>query len=341
MELRGLEPEASKWLSALHPEDREHVLESWKRSTARGEAWSEVYRLVQPNGDIVWVSGRANPLYVNGELAGFVRTLEDITKLKEAEQRLREANKALQLHAGRLEEEVQARTEKMQEAFVELDRLSYSIVHDMRAPLRAMQGFSTLLIESYSNRLDTQGMEFLHRIALAARKQDELITGVLAYHRYVREKFPLSPVNLDEVVGGIANTYAGLQPPNVQITIRKPLGWVLAHDTLLTQSFSALLNNAVKFVAPGTKPEIKIWSQKEENHLRLWVQDNGIGIAPQFHEKIFDIYQTLHDPNTYGGTGVGLPLAKKAVQRMNGSIGVESSVGAGSKFWIRLEAVTG
>lgn len=340
VELRGFEPEASKWLSGLHPEDRDGVVESWKLSAERGEPWSAVYRLVQPDGDVVWISGRANPLYAGGKLAGYVRTLEDITKLKEAEQRLREVNAALQMQAGRLEEEVQARTEKMQQAFVELDRLSYSIVHDMRAPLRTLQGFSALLIESYSDRLDEQGQDLLRRIATAARKQDELITGVLAYHSYVRDKFPLSPTNLDDVVSNITNTYADLQPPKVQIVVRKPLGWVIAHDTLLTQAISALLNNAAKFVAPGTRPEISIWSQREDPNIRLWVQDNGIGIAPNYHEKIFDVFQTLHDPEKYGGFGAGLPLAKKALERMNGSIGVESNVGVGSKFWIRLEAVT-
>ncbi|MGV3774449.1 MAG: PAS domain-containing sensor histidine kinase [Verrucomicrobiales bacterium] len=339
IELRGLDPEASEWLKCLHPEDRERVVVSWKIAAAEGNNWEEVYRFVHPDGKVVWVSGRSRALTHNGKMAGHVRTLEDITSLKAAEQTLRELNEALQRNAGLLEEAVQARTEKMQQAFAELDSLSYSIVHDMRAPLRAMRGFSDLLLESYEDKLDATGKDFLQRIAAAAKKQDDLISGVLAYHSYVRDKFPLSPVSLDEVVGGILSTYANLQPPKAQVTLEKPLGWVFGHETLLMQTMSALLNNASKFVAPGTKPAIRIWSETKENNVKIYVQDNGIGIAPEYHQRIFNVFQTLHDPQTYPGTGVGLPLAKKAVQRMDGQIGVESSVGKGSTFWIELKAI--
>ena len=340
VELRGLEPELSTWINALHPDDRERVVQSWRDAAVRGEPWNAVYRFLHADGRVVWVSARAAPLRIDGELLGFVRTLEDISVLKTAEERLSVANRKLQEQAGKLEKQVQERTAKMQEALAELDPLSYSIVHDMRAPLRAMQGFSELVVENYAERLDEQGKDFLRRIAEASKRQDELISGVLAYHRLVRGDFAIVPVNLDSILTGILRTYANLQAPQVEILAQKPLGWVLAHDTLLTQTISALLNNAIKFVADGVTPKVKIWSVKSAGEVTMWVKDNGIGIAPEYHERIFNVFETLHDSRSYPGTGAGLPLARRALQRMNGAIGVQSEFGKGSRFWIRLPAVT-
>jgi len=237
-----------------------------------------------------------------------------------------------------LENEVRERTAHEREALAELDKLSYSIVHDMRAPLRAMYGFSQALLEEYAERLDDRGKDFLGRIAIAARRQDKLIQDVLVYHGYVRRDFRLEPVNLDEVVSGIVHTYPQFQPPKVHLEIRTPLGCVLAHDTLLMQCVSALLDNAAKFVAPGMTPEIIISSEKSGDCVTLSVQDNGIGIAPESEPKLFDIFYKFHRVEEYPGTGIGLPLARKALERMNGTIGVESQPGKGSRFWIKLPA---
>ena len=304
-----------------------------------GIAWSDISRYVHPDGHVVWVSARSVPTYSGSELIGFVRTLEDITELKTAEEKLRRANQELQTHAGRLESEVRKRTAKVRDTLAELDKLSYSIVHDMRAPLRTMHGFANTLLQEYGERVDDQGKEFLQRIASAAQRQDKLIQDVLAYHHYVRNEFPLAPVNLDQLVGGIVGMYANLQPPKVSIEIRKPLGWVLAHETLLTQCVSALLDNAAKFVAPGVKPEILIFTEKTADKVKLWIQDNGIGISSESFPKLFDIFYKFHHQDEYPGTGIGLPLAKKALERMQGSIGVESEVGKGSRFWIALKTV--
>ena len=335
-ELRGHEIELSHWAEALHPDDRNRVIESWSRAAKSGSPWAEVYRFVHSDSRTVWVSGRALPIRSGSELLGFVRTLEDITELKTMEENLRKANQTLQMHAGQLQHEVEKRTTEVRDALAELDKLSYSIVHDMRAPLRSMRGFANMLLQEQANGLNEQGREFLQRIASAAQRQDKLIQDVLTYHGYVRSDFPLAPVDLDDVVRGILNTYAHLQPPKVQIDVRKPLGWVLAHETLLTQCVSALLDNAAKFVAPGVKSEIVIFAENSPTRVKLWVQDNGIGISPECRSKLFDIFYKSHRPEEYPGTGIGLPLAKKALERMQGEIGVESDVGKGARFWISL-----
>jgi signal transduction histidine kinase len=162
---------------------------------------------------------------------------------------------------------------------------------------------------------------------------------VLAYHSYVRHEFPLAPVNLDDVLSNLVDTYATFQPPKVHIEICKPLGWALAHETLLTQCVSALLDNATKFVAPGVKPEIVVGTEMTGHGVTLWMQDNGIGIAPESRKKIFDIFYTFHLHEKQSGTGIGLPLAKKALEKMQGDIGVESEMGHGSRFWISLKTI--
>ncbi len=247
-------------------------------------------------------------------------------------------NAVLNERAAKLEQELQQRTERMHEAFAELDRLSYTIVHDMRAPLRTLQGFSQLLLETQSDNLDAHGKDMLRRIAAAAKKQDQLIDGVLAYHTYVREDFPLAPASLDQAVDDILSMYATFQPPKAVITVKKPLGFAQVSEPLLTQCVSAILNNAVKFVGDGVTPHVEISSHKSGETVVLSIRDNGIGIAPEFHDRIFTVFHTLHHPSAYGGNGVGLPLAKKAVDRMGGRIWIESEVGQGATFSIQLLA---
>lgn len=339
LELRGV-PYEPAWAEALHQDDRKRVFESRSRAFARVESWTDTYRFVHSNGSIVWVSARAVPLRLMSEVVGFVLTLEDVTTLKETEIRLHRANQELQKHAGQLEREVQHRTAKAKEALYELERLGYSIVHDMRAPLRTLRGYSQLLAREYSSRLDGQAVEYLRLIADAARRQDQLIHDVLAYHNYVCEEFALNPVELDELVEHIVTTYAQYHPPQAIVHVRHPLGWAMAHETLLTQCISALLSNAVKFVEKGATPQISIWTEHTASLVKVWVQDNGIGISPEYHGRIFNLFERLHSGSQYLGTGIGLPLAKKAMEKMQGKIGVESEPGTGARFWLELKPAT-
>lgn len=339
IQLRGNPSDLAGWVQAIHPEDRERVLRSRAQALAHGEPWAETYRFVHTDGRTVWVSARAVPLHDGPDLAGFVLTIEDVTAIKTAEQRLHHANQELQMHAGRLEQEVQHRMAKADEALYELERLGYSIVHDMRAPLRTIQSYAQILVQEHSDRLDDEARALLSQMIEAAHRQDGLIRDVLAYHSYVREEFPLSPVDMDNLVQNILETYPQYHSPRAIIKVRRPLGCVLAHETLLRQCVSVLLDNAVKFVAHGVTPEVEVWTQQSPSVVKLWIQDNGIGIDSEYHAKIFNIFQTLHASAMFPGRGIGLPLAKKAVEKMQGTIGVESEVGGGARFWLALKQV--
>jgi len=159
---------------------------------------------------------------------------------------------------------------------------------------------------------------------------------VLAYSRVAKGEIDLYPVDLERLIGDVVATNPEFQPPNAHILIEKPLERVLGHEAYLTQCLTNLLGNAVKFMRQDLVPEVRIRSERHDGKVRLWVEDNGIGIDPSHYERIFQIFGQVHPEKKYGGTGIGLAIVRKAAQRMNGEVGVESNVNKGSRFWLIL-----
>ncbi|MFO1499470.1 MAG: ATP-binding protein [Verrucomicrobiota bacterium] len=252
------------------------------------------------------------------------------------EEALRQAQEALRSYAGDLEVKVRERTAKLQETIGELEAFSYSVSHDMRAPLRAMQGFSDALLRDYSLSLDEQGKDYLSRIHRAAQRLDLLIRDVLTYSRIAKEDLLLRPVELDRFLNDVVQSYPEIQTFQSFIEVSKPLGTVFAHEAFLSQVISNLLGNALKFVAPGVPPRIRLWTEPVGDMLRLNVADNGLGIAPEHQHRIFQIFGRVYADKRFQGTGIGLAIVKKAVERMGGQVGVESNLGQGSRFWFTL-----
>lgn len=254
-----------------------------------------------------------------------------------AELQLAEAQRQLQQHAGNLENTVRERTEKLREIVEELEAFSYSIAHDMRAPLRAMTGFSDILLTDHAGQLDETGRRYLQHIAMAARRMDTLIVDILNYSKVVRGELEMKPVNVEQLIREITTTYPALGADRADITVASPLPRVLANGAALTQVVSNLLGNAVKFVAPGVRPYVCVRAEKDAEGVRLWFEDNGIGIAKDAQARLFHIFTRLHGQEEYEGTGIGLAIVRKAAERMGGSVGLESEEGRGSQFWIRLK----
>jgi signal transduction histidine kinase len=172
---------------------------------------------------------------------------------------------------------------------------------------------------------------------------DALITDSLNYSRAVRQELPLGPVDIGALLRGMLDSYPELQPEKAQIVIAGELPLVMGNEAGLTQVLSNLLGNAIKFVKPGQKPEIRVWAEvraeaesgnAEGERVGLWVQDNGIGIPDSMKPKIFDLFSRGH--HTYQGTGLGLALVRKVVDNMDGKVGVESEEGRGGRFWVEL-----
>jgi signal transduction histidine kinase len=235
-----------------------------------------------------------------------------------------------------LERTVEERTAKMHETIQELEAVSYSLSHDMRGPLRAMRGYSEILEADYGEKLGDGGTMLVHRIANAATRLDQLIRDVLSYSRVVRSSLELHPVSVEKIARQLIDESPELREPVAHVEVDAPTQ-VLGHEAYLTQVLSNLLYNAVKFVPKNRKPEVRLWTEVADTHVRLSVRDNGIGIPKDAQRNLFQMFYRAHGGEDYEGTGIGLAIVRKAVDRMNGRIGVESEPGKGSTFWVELQ----
>ena len=291
------------------------------------------------NGDEFWASGVTTPLRnAKGEIIGFTKVLRDLTARKKMEQELEESRRQLQQHARELEQRVAERTARLQETISELEAFSYSVSHDLRAPLRAMQGYSHFLLEDYAGQLDAAGQDFINRIVKAAERLDRLVSDILTYSRAGRTDIKRDVVNVERLIRDVVMSYPALQKENADIELQSPLLPVLGHEGSLTQCISNLLANAVKFMPDHQKPRVRIWTEPRGKCVRINFKDNGIGIPPAHQERIFKMFEKGPHDKSYEGTGIGLAIVRKAVERMDGSIGVESTPGQGSLFWLELPA---
>lgn len=274
-----------------------------------------------------------------------------------AEQEVRRMRDQLAQANADLERKVQDRTARLRESIGELEHFSYTITHDMRAPLRAMRAFGKIITTEKADQLDDEGKDYLRRIVDSATRMDQLITDALNYSKVVQAEMALEPLHPGDLLRGMVESYPELQPPGVEIEILGELPPVLANPAGLTQCFSNLLGNAVKFVQPGRTPHIRIWAElvhhppsasatsgagdgdqapaPPNDMVRVWIEDNGIGIPKEQQQRVFLMFQRLD--RKHDGTGIGLALVRKAVERMKGRVGVVSDVGVGSRFWLDLQ----
>lgn len=236
-----------------------------------------------------------------------------------------------------LEKRVEDRTRRLSEVCLELDRFAHSVSHDLKAPLRSIQGFSDILLQDHQAELGPEARSFVDRIRSSASRMRELIEGLLAYARLSQAELHPEPVALEEVIVDILGRYAEeIRKSGAIVQVGRPLPRVLAHRMALTQVLENLLTNALKFVAPGVAPHVRIRPEQRDDRVRIWVEDNGIGIPKEDQARIFRGFERLHPPREYPGSGVGLSIVHRAMERMGGSSGVESEPGRGSRFWIEL-----
>ena len=166
---------------------------------------------------------------------------------------------------------------------------------------------------------------------------DTLIQDLLAYSRLSRTDLEMRPIELSDVIADVRHHLeSDLRDKKVELAVLDALPAVLGHRATLGQAVANLVSNAFKFVAPGVTPRVRIRAERKGNVVRLWIEDNGIGIAPEHQERIFRVFERLHGVETYPGTGIGLAIVKKGAERLGGRVGLESAEGVGSKFWIEL-----
>lgn len=240
-----------------------------------------------------------------------------------------------QRSAAALEALVDERTASLRQMMAQMEEFSYSVSHDLRAPVRAMRGYAEVILQDHGWRLDEEARDLLARIGRSGARMDRLIQDLLTYSRVTRREVTLEPVSLDKLVREVVQQYPNMRPEYADIEVEGPLPAVMAHEPSLTQVVSNLLNNAVKFVRPNGRPRVRVSVDRRDSRARLWITDNGIGIKPEHQSRLFGMFERVH-PESYEGTGIGLAIVRKAIERMNGAVGVESDGVSGSRFWIDL-----
>jgi signal transduction histidine kinase len=238
-----------------------------------------------------------------------------------------------------LNESLELRAQQLSSVNRELESFCYTIAHDLRAPLRAMEGLTSLLLEEHADSLGPDAKEYGERIRGSASRMDQMIQELLSYSRLTLLEFQPAPVRLSRAIKDAVSQLAwDLEQKKAAVKIRRSSAQVLGHYSMLVQVLANLVSNAVKFVPPEVTPVVNIFDVAESGMVRVYVEDNGIGIAPEHQQRIFRVFERLHGREQYSGTGIGLAIVEKAVSRMNGRVGLESELGKGSRFWIELPA---
>jgi signal transduction histidine kinase len=219
----------------------------------------------------------------------------------------------------------------------ELEAFSYAASHELRAPLQIIRGFAEAIVSDEASVLSEESRGYLERIRRSAARIDATVSGLLSYARLAREKIVLQDVRLDGLLADILQQYDPLiTESGAEVRVESDLPVVYGEAEALFQAVSNLLSNALKFTASGDSPRIRIWAEADGPKVRIWVEDHGIGIEAHNQARIFNLFERLNSPHAYPGTGVGLSLVRRAVEKIGGQVGVKSTLGGGSRFWIEL-----
>ncbi len=290
--------------------------------------------LVARNGGTASIEDSAAPILDSaGKLSGAVMVFHDVTEKRQAEKALRESEQRLRASAEELEWQVVQRTAHLNESIQSLESVCYIIAHDLRAPLRAIQGFTQIVLEDYAPLLDDKGRAITGRIMNAATRMDHLIRDLLEYARLSHVALPCCVLDLNPVVDRVIENLSGeITSKNGRISVRS-LPPVWGNETILEQIFTNLLSNALKFMNEGVVPAVEIWSERTELGPRIFIKDNGIGIPVQYHTRVFEMFQRVHaNEKKFSGTGMGLAIVRKGMDRIGGKVGLDTDMVNGTCF---------
>ncbi len=321
------------YLACIHPDDVDRV-DGFMRSIPTSEEMvTAEFRRHPDMGELRWFRGsvQSKPMSTAG-CYQYSGTLLDITQLKLAQTRLEQTN-------IELEHRVTQRTAQLRGLNEELEAFSYTVSHDLKAPLRGIDGYSQLLEEEHSAQLNEEGRQFLGRIRRGVAQMSDLISGLLDYSRMERRPMEHQRVDVPALVAQVIEGFsADIDSTGVRLSLRlEPMVLQLDRDGMAVV-LRNLVGNAIKFSRTQAQPDVEIGARTEPGRRILWVRDNGVGFDMKYHDRIFGIFQRLQRAEDYQGTGLGLALVAKAVQRMGGRVWAESQPGHGSTFFLEFPA---
>lgn len=325
------------FLSFIHPEDREYVDTKWQASLG-GEKYDIEHRIIA--GDTIkWVREKAELEFdPQGVLLGGFGTVTDITERKQTEEIVRQRTKELEIANQNLQREIVHReqiSKELARSNKDLEQFAYVASHDLQEPLRAVAGFVELLRQQLPEPLDAKKQGYMNFIIEAVKRMQTLINGLLEYSRIeTRGKEP-EPTEAGRALDiAVMALQTSIKESGAKI-IAETLPTVNVDSVQMVQLFQNLIGNAIKFRSESA-PEIRISASRQGDNWRFAVADNGIGIEPEYVERIFLLFQRLHTRNKYPGTGIGLAICKRIVERHGGKIWVESEPGRGSTFYFTI-----
>jgi len=329
----GYEPEERKGkfgIDYVHPDYRETFTELYKKlELIPGKPFSFQYRFLHKNGKYIWLEGFVTNLLHDPNVMAYVENYRDISDRKDSEEKIVSLN-------TELEERVDLRTKQLQAANKEMEAFTYSVSHDLRAPLRIINGFAQILIEDYSDKIDEAGQKIMGRIMGNARRMGRLIDDLLDFSRLGRAEIKLSQINMNaavtEVMEELVNS--GISLPN-ELLIEN-LSTAIGDFNLIKQVWSNLISNAIKYSGKKEFPRIEIGMIRDTSKSIYFIKDNGDGFDMQYYSKLFGVFQRLHKESEFTGTGVGLALVQRIILRHGGRVWAESKPGEGAVFYFSI-----
>lgn len=331
-ELEELGDDLAAWMRTVPEEARDQVARAMQPVI---DGLTDSYEVEHPvrrkDGSLGWVRVRGQRVSAPGEVPlRIVGSSLDITDAVQAAQKLQQANLEL-------ERRVAERTAQLQQANQELEAFSYTVSHDLKAPLRGIDGYSQLLVEEYASRLDADGQQYVQRIRDGVQLMGDLIGDLLEYSRMERRDMVRDAVALLPLVEQVIDGYeADIRQHGVCIELGLQPMTVALDPEGMAVVLRNLLGNAIKFSRDSQPPRIAIGGEAHEGRYVLWVRDNGVGFDMKYHDRVFAMFQRLHRAEEFSGTGVGLALVAKAVQRMGGRVWAKSAPGQGATFYLEF-----
>ncbi len=313
------------------PEDVPRLLSAVRDGGPEPFGASGPWRHLKKDGGLLDVEIASHALRFEGHPARLVLA-HDVTERLRAEAELRRFNELL-------ERRVAERMADLVEANRELESFSYSVSHDLRAPLRAVSGFAQILARRHGEGLDEQGRHYLNNIVVAAQRMEVLIEDLLRYSRVGRTMPPPLPVPMDGIVTHLKRVFAArVEASGGALEFLGEFPTPLGDAGTIERVLTNLIENALTYVEAGVPPRVEVSARGDAGEVEIAVRDNGLGVPDEYRERIFEVFQRLHNDEDYPGTGIGLAIVRKAVRAMGGSVTVEPDPEGGSVFRVRLPA---
>ena len=326
-------PTECGFFELVHPDDRLTVRRVADHALSHSKYYSVDYRILCPDGTERHLVQQARIVRNDdGRPVQMIGTVQDITERKRAEESLRELNE-------QLETRVQERTRQLEQANQELESFSYSVSHDLQAPVRAINGFVQILREDHHDRMDAEMVRLCGVIASNSRRMGEMIEDLLSFSKLDAHDFRSVPTDMKSLAALVANEQVAVANSAALVRIGE-LPPASVDESLFRQVFSNLISNALKYSRSNSAPEIEVGARTEGGDVVYFVRDNGVGFDMRYAGKLFKVFQRLHQTEQFEGTGVGLAIVQRVVQRHGGRVWAESAPGRGATFHFALPAVT-